>query len=144
MLQESVHVNVGKQRTCNRALGRAASASLATTHAPCSIFIPLFDWCLQPQLDEPQHIPVDDASGHRFEEVRVRNRVEVFRQIGVNNVRVAPAHKPVYFLDGIDRVAARAISISAVLKIRLEDRLQHDLCGSLDDPVPDSWDTEWT
>ncbi|APG15386.1 hypothetical protein BKD09_44600 [Bradyrhizobium japonicum] len=74
----------------------------------------------------------------------MRYRVEVFRQIGVNNICVAPAHKPVHFLDGIDRVAARAISISSVLKIRLEDRFQHDLCSSLDDPVPDCWDTERT
>ena len=34
----------------------------------------------------------------------MRNRVEVFRQIGINNVRVAPAHKPVHFLDGPHRL----------------------------------------
>jgi hypothetical protein len=34
---------------------------------------------------------------------------------------VAPAHKPVHFLDCIDRAATRAIPISAVLKVRLED-----------------------
>lgn len=47
----------------------------------------------------------------------MRDRVQLFRQIGVNNVRVASAHKPVHFLDCIDRAATRAISISAVLKI---------------------------
>jgi hypothetical protein len=45
----------------------------------------------------------------------VRDRVEVFRQIGVNNVRVAPANKPVHFLDRIDRAATRPIPISAVI-----------------------------
>lgn len=52
---------------------------------------------------------------------------------------LAPANEPMHFLDCIDRAATRPISISAVLKIRLEDRLQYDLCGGLDDPVPDCW-----
>ena len=42
-------------------------------------------------IDRGQHVPIDDASSHRFEEVGMRDRVEVFRQISVNNVRVAPA-----------------------------------------------------
>src|SRR5512137_2356376 len=81
-------------------------------------------------------MPVYDASGHRFEEVRMRDRVEVFRQIGVYDVGVAPANQPVRFLDRIDRAAARAIAIGAVLEVRLEDRLEHDLGGGLDDPIP--------
>ena len=40
------------------------------------------------------------------------------------------------FLDRIDRAAARAIAIGAVLEVRLEDRLEHDLGGGLDDPIP--------
>jgi hypothetical protein len=31
-------------------------------------------------IDRGQHVPIDDASGHRFEEVGMRDRVEVFRQ----------------------------------------------------------------
>jgi hypothetical protein len=89
-------------------------------------------------------VPVDDAASHRFEEARVRDRVEVFRQIGVNDVGIAPAHKPVRFLDGIDRATARSIAISAVLKVRFEDWLQHNLGGSLYHPIPYRRDAERT
>ena len=64
------------------------------------------------------------------------DRVEVFRQISVDNVGVAPADQPVRFLDCIDRAAARAIAIGAILEVRLKDRLEHDLGGGLDNPVP--------
>src|SRR3974390_334927 len=81
-------------------------------------------------------MPVDDASGHRFKEVRMRDRVEIFRQISVDNIGVAPANEPVRFLDRTDRAAARSIAIGAVLEVRLEDRLEHDLGGGLGDPIP--------
>ena len=89
MLQETVYVNNGEQRAHHATLRRAALAVRAAAHAPRPVAIPLFDRCLQPQLDQPQHMPVNDASGHRFEEVRMRNRVEIFRQISVNHVGVA-------------------------------------------------------
>jgi hypothetical protein len=95
-------------------------------------------------IDQLQHMPVDDASGHRFEEVRMRDRVEIFRQISIDNVGVAPADQPVRFLDRIDRAAPQAIAIGAVLEVRLEDRLEHDLGGGLDHPIPYRWDAKRT
>ena len=47
--------------------------------------------------------PVDDAARHTTQQLRMRDRVEVFRQIGVHDIGVAPAEQPVHFLD---RVAA--------------------------------------
>src|SRR6266568_2368731 len=87
-------------------------------------------------------MPIDDTSGHRSQEVRVRDRVEIFRQIGVDHIGIAPAKKPVRFLDGIDRAATRPIAISTVLQVRLENRLQHELGGGLNDPIPNRWDAE--
>ena len=142
MLQEAVHVDVGKQRARDTALRRAASAALAAAHAPFSVAIPFLDRRFQPQLDQPQHVPVDDASGHRFEEVRVRNRVEVFRQIGVYHVGVAPAHEPVHFLDRVGRTTCGPIAIGTVLEVRLEDRFQNELGGGLNHPIPDRRDAE--
>jgi hypothetical protein len=66
MLQEPIHVDDGEQRTDDTALWRAPLVALTAAHAPFPVAIPLLDWCLQPQLDQPQHIPVNDASGHRF------------------------------------------------------------------------------
>ena len=48
------------------------------------------------------------------------------------------------FLDCIGRAATRPIAISAVLEVRLEDRLQHDLGGGLDDPAADRGNSERT
>ena len=132
----------GEQR--DAILRRAAIAAPAAAHAPCPIAIPRFDRCLQLQLDQPQYMPVNDASGHRFERVRMRNRVEIFRQISVNHAGVVPANQPVRFLDRVDRAAARAIAIGIVLEARLEVRFQHDLGGGLNHAVPDSRDTEGT
>jgi hypothetical protein len=79
--------------------------------------------CDSPGLDlGAQRVPIDDAAGHRFKEVRMRDRVEILRQIGVYDVGEAPADQPVRFLDCIDRAAPRTIAIGAVLEVRLEDR----------------------
>ena len=56
------------------ALGRAAFACLAAAHAPGSVLILFLDRCLQPHLDEAQHIAVHDTSGDRFKELGVRDR----------------------------------------------------------------------
>ena len=46
-------------------------------------------------------IPIRIARPRNLEELQ--DRVEIFRQIGVNNVGIAPANQPVRFLDRIDR-----------------------------------------
>ena len=69
--------------------GGAASAALAAAHVPFPVAIPFLDRHLQPQLDQPQHIPVEDTAGHRSEEVRVRDRVEILRQVCIDDVGIA-------------------------------------------------------
>jgi len=103
---------------------------------------PLFDRRFEPHLDEMQHMPVDDPAGHGPEQVRVRNAVEIARQIGVYHVGVAPADKPVNFPDRLTTAPIGSIAIGAVLEICLEDRFKHQLGGSLDNTVPNSRNTE--
>src|SRR5205823_7292242 len=75
-----------------RFIDRLASIGLATPpcgvprvlrlpHAPPSptIAVRLLDRRLQPHPDQPQDVPIDDASRHRFEKLRMRDRVEVLR-----------------------------------------------------------------
>jgi hypothetical protein len=64
MFQETVHVDVGEQRTCNTPLRRAACVALATTHAPFPVTIPFLDRRFQPQLDQPQHCAVCDPASY--------------------------------------------------------------------------------
>ena len=51
---------------------------------------------------------------------------------------------PVHFLDCIHRPASGTIAIRIVLEVGLEDRLQHDLGGGLDDPITDGRNAERT
>src|SRR6202048_464625 len=65
VLQESVHVDVGEQWARDAALRRAARVALATPDAPGPVtFIPFLDRRFQPQLDQPGHVPVHDATSH--------------------------------------------------------------------------------
>src|SRR5215472_2903371 len=50
--------------------------------------------------------------------------------------------QPVHFLDRVYRSASRAVSVGTVLEVRLEDRFQHELGGSLDHPIPDRRNAE--
>jgi hypothetical protein len=63
----------------------------------------------------------------------MRNRVEIFRQIGVYDIGVAPANQPVHFLDGVGRTATGPVTIGTILEIRLEDRFQYELGGDAAD-----------
>jgi site-specific DNA recombinase len=67
-----------RSRSRNATLRRAASIALASTDAPGPIaFIPFFDRRFEPQLDQPQHVPIDDPTRHRLHEIGMRNRIEV-------------------------------------------------------------------
>ena len=142
ILQEPVHVQVGQQRTDDTALRRAAPAPFASSQAPFSVSIPFLNRRLKPQLDEPQHVAVDDAARHTTQQLRMWDRVEVLRQIGVHDVGVAPAEKPVHFLDRVARPASGTIAVGTILEVRLEDRFENELGGSLDYPIPDRWNAE--
>ena len=142
MLQEAVHVEVGEQRADHAALRRAAAAAFATRHAPGPVAVTLLDRCLEPQLDQPQHVAVDDAPRHRPHQLLMRNRVEVLRQVGIHHLGVAAAEQRVHFLDRVRPAALRPIAVGRGVEIRLEDRLQHQLGGGLHHPVPDRRDAE--
>jgi site-specific DNA recombinase len=58
------------------ALRRAPLAALAARQSRPPVVIPLFHRRLQPPLDQPQHLPVDDAPGHRLHQLPVRDAVE--------------------------------------------------------------------
>ena len=143
VLQEAVHVEVGQQRADDAALRRAASAAFAARHAPRPVAVTLLDRRLEPQLDQPQHVPVDDAPRHRLHEVAMRNRIEILRQIRIHDFRVAAAEQRVHFLDRVRPAPLRPVAESRGVEVRLEDRLQHQLGGGLHHAVPDRRDAEW-
>jgi hypothetical protein len=64
-------------------------------------------------------MPVDHTPAQRLEQVGMRDRVEILRQIGVDDVRVALVDQTVRLLDGVDRATARPIPISELRRGRL-------------------------
>src|SRR5262245_40002239 len=80
ILQEPVHVDVGEQWARDAALRRAARVALATTDAPGPVAImPFHDRRFKPQLDQPEHAPVHNATSYRFQKLVMWNRIEVAR-----------------------------------------------------------------
>jgi hypothetical protein len=66
VLQEPVHVDVGKQWARDASLRRAALVALAANDPPLPVAIPFLGRRFKPQLDQPQHGAVRNATSHRF------------------------------------------------------------------------------
>jgi hypothetical protein len=54
----------------------AALFLLAANYSPLPVAIPFLDWRFKPQLDEPQHRTVRDATSHRLEQVVMRRPID--------------------------------------------------------------------
>ena len=72
----------------------------------------------------------------------MRNRVEVFGQIGIDYMRVARPQKCLHFLDGVLGASLRSIAIGMTIEVRFKDRFQQQLRAVCTTPVPNSRDTE--
>src|ERR1035441_8488670 len=91
-----------------------------------------------------QHVLIDDPPSHAWHELGVWNGVEVFRQIRVNDVRVALMQQFIHLLVRILRTPLRTVAVSIRLQIRLEDRFHNQLHSGLRHPIPDGWDSKRT
>ena len=70
----------------------------------------------------------------------MRNRVEVGREVSIEHLRVAPGAVATSLFHSLMDVPLRAKAVEARLKVRLNDRLQHQKRGGLDHPVPNGKD----
>src|SRR5664280_2360936 len=91
-----------------------------------------------------QHVLIDDSPSHALHKLGMWNRVEVFRQIRVNDVRIALMQQFIHLLDRILRTPLRPVAESIRLQIRTEDRFNNQLYSGLRHPIPDGWDSERT
>ena len=89
VLQKTVHIQVGEQRTDHTTLRSSTGAAFPPTDSRFAIFIPLLNRNLQPHLDQMQHVPIDNSPSHALHEFGVWNGVKVLRQIGVHHIVVA-------------------------------------------------------
>src|SRR5262245_35791499 len=141
-LDEAMHVDVRQQRRRHPALRRSPGRLLSATHPPMSARVGLLDRRFQPHPDQTQHLPVTDAPCHARHQLRVRNRVEVLRHIGVDDFGVPLINRLMDPSNRIVRTPLRAIPIGRLIEIRFENRFQHQHRCGLYDPIADRGDAE--
>src|SRR5271157_990052 len=91
-----------------------------------------------------QHVLIDDSPSHALHKLGMWNGVEVFRQIRVNDFRVALMQQFIHLLDRILRTSVRTVAESVRLQIRFEDRFNNQLYSGLRHPIPYGWDSKRT
>ena len=76
VFQEAVHVEVGDQRTDHTSLGNSKLVGFPACHAPRPIPVGGFHRRLEPLLDQPQHVGINDTAGDRLHQLLVWDGVE--------------------------------------------------------------------
>src|SRR5215204_94269 len=102
------------------------------------------DACLAERLDQRQDPFVDDPSPHPTQQGRVVDRVETRLDVSIDYPRVVTwrCGQLMNLSDRVLRPMPRPKAVRARLEIGLEDRLQDQFQGRLDDPVPDGRDAQ--
>src|SRR3954454_1101090 len=85
-----------------------------------------------------------DACPHPVHETRVRDFVETGFDVALHDPLVGVRRQMAHLGDRVMGPALRAEPVGAREEIRLEDRLQHQLQGCLDYPIPNGGDPEAT
>ncbi len=116
---------------------------LPACHAPRAIPVGGFHRRLEPLLDQPQHVGINNTAGNRLHQLPVWDGIEILAQIGIDHIGVTPPKQGQHQLDRLGRTASRPIAVRRRFQVRLEDRLQHQLRRSLHHPVPNRWNAEW-
>src|ERR1039457_5404366 len=122
---------------------RALPSLLSPRQSPLPAPLPLFDRNREPSLDQTQYLPIHDSPSNALQQFAVRDRVEVFRQIGIDYIRVACYQVFMYFSDCVLTASLRSVAVGTRLQIRLEDRLQLQLGSGLHHPIPNRRNSEW-
>jgi site-specific DNA recombinase len=89
----------------------------------------------EPASDQLQHLPVRDPLPYRFHQQLMVDAVEVLLDVGIHHPVMPGVAR---FPDRLQRILSaspRTESITALLEIRLEDRLDHELYRRLHHPV---------
>ena len=122
-------INVGQQRADHRTL-RRPSRRRPSLH-------PLNNVLTEKQSDQLKHSAVADALFDLPHQCRVRDRVEVALQVGIHHMGVALLDQFIDFAQCVFAAALRAKTVTRLLKLALEDRLDHQLQCRLHDAVFD-------
>ena len=100
------------------------------------------DASFQERLDQAQDTLVPDPTSHPVHQGRVVDLVEARRDVTLQHPLIADAGEVADLGDGVLGPASGAEPVRARAKVRLEDRLQHQLQGRLHDPVTGGGDAK--
>src|SRR5436309_4264288 len=117
MLEETVHVQIGQQRTYHAPLRGALTAALATTASYLSRFIAFFHFGCQPQLNQPQYFPVHHPPRQAAEEFGVWNCIEVAAEVRIDHLAVPLPQSAMNLLHGIFGAALRPVAVGVGLEV---------------------------
>lgn len=145
---QPVQIDIGEQGRKDAALRGAFPAASA------AVIVRFCPWRphgsgLNDGLDQSEKLPVDDALGDEPEEFPVGDGVETISEIDGADILLLPLRsvdvgkeRVVEFRDRLVGAFLRTVAVGVFLKVRLEDGLDDELDGHLDDPVLDRGDFE--
>ena len=133
-LVQRVEIDVGQQRADDCPLGAARRR-----RPPVET---LQDVGLQPAADQVEHATVDDVLLDPRHQTIVRNRVEIAFQVGIYHEGIAIPDQLIDLPQGVVASALRTEAVAAVREAVLEDRLDDEPDGLLDDAVLDRGDAQ--
>ncbi|KFB70064.1 MAG: hypothetical protein CAPSK01_000214 [Candidatus Accumulibacter vicinus] len=84
-----------------------------------------------------QNRTINDALGYDGQQFGVRDAVKILRQVGINDLGVAPIKRLCYFIDRIMGRLLRSESVGIRTEIRFKYRLDDQLYRHLGYPVSD-------
>lgn len=102
----------------------------------------LQDIGLQPITDHAEHATVDDVLLDPSDQTIMRNRVEVALQVGVNHEGIAVLDQLIGLPQSVMAPTLRTEAVAAVGEAVLENRLDDEADGLLDDAVLDRGDAQ--
>lgn len=116
----------GRSQDCWRGEHPALRRASVAGPSPCSaaVVIAPFDRRLQPHLDQMQHRPVRYPTRNRTHQLRMRDRVEVLRQVGIDHLDETCLQTFVYGPDSLLSASPGTVTVRVVREVCLEDRLQ--------------------
>jgi hypothetical protein len=130
MLVQRGQSDVGQQWRENPALRGAGQRS-------CKVAVPVEDPGPEERLDQPQHALVLDPPAHAFHQGRVIDAVKARLDVALHDPLVGAEGEVLDLGERVLRSASGPKPVGARLEVDLEDRLQHQLEGRLNNTIPD-------
>ncbi len=118
-------VHVAEERRNRGALRRSpmiVPIPSRPTHPPTPVGF--FHRGFEPRLEQCQDVTVADATGHRFQKLRVRDTIEIPAQVRIHHLRVPGIHQRMDVANRVLGTSTRPVGVLLRREVGLEDRLQ--------------------